>query len=211
MTGCIVLVKEYFFFSFVTVFRRFLPSNALIMLYSIRYWWFFSQGNRWTKYLAYPKIRKTKSSLMIFVSLVILDSFHLQVSTQLTADLTPEWSGGSMFHPLSHIYEKKLLLVVLKQLQTTLWIVDRLFLIDCEQTWHPLWTQLSYWQMFMQNGEYTAFWSSLTLLLSHATSIYDWLKWVCGVFFGVFRDNWRIGRPERSASFVSVRQPLKSA
>ena len=35
-----------------------------------------------------------------------------------------------------------------------LWIVNVLFLIDCEQTRHPLWTQLSYWQMFMQNSEY---------------------------------------------------------
>ena len=54
---------------------------------------------------------------------------------------------------------KKLLFVVLKQLQTMLWILDALlFLIDCEQTWHPLWTQLSHWQMFMQNDEYNGFW-----------------------------------------------------
>ena len=40
--------------SFVAVFWRFLPSNTPTMLYNIRYWWFFlSQGNRWTKYLAY--------------------------------------------------------------------------------------------------------------------------------------------------------------
>ena len=31
-----------------------------------------------------------------------------------------------------------------------------LFLIDCEQTCHLLWTLLSHWQMFMQNGESTA-------------------------------------------------------
>ena len=31
-------------------------------------------------------------------------------------------------------------------------------MIDCEQTWHPLWTQLSHWQMFMKYSEYTAIW-----------------------------------------------------
>ena len=41
----------------------------------------------------------------------------------------------------------------------TLWIVNvLLFLINCEQTQHPLWTKLSYWQMFMQNGKYTVSW-----------------------------------------------------
>ena len=68
------------------------------MIYNICYWWFFlSQGNRWTKYLAYPKIWRPKPSLLMFASLVTLDGFHLLLSTQLTADLTPEWSGGSMF------------------------------------------------------------------------------------------------------------------
>ena len=71
------------------------------MPYNIYYWWLFlSQGNQWTKYLAHPKIQRPKPCLLMFVSLVTLDSFHL------TADLTPEWSGGSMFQPLSHIYAK---------------------------------------------------------------------------------------------------------
>ena len=52
------------------------------------------------KYLAHPKIRRPKPSL------VALDGFHLLLSTQVTADLTLEWSGGSMFHLLSHIYAK---------------------------------------------------------------------------------------------------------
>ena len=93
--------------SFLTVFWRFLPSNAPIMLYNIRYWTFFlSQGNWWTKYLALPKIRRPKPCLLMFASLVTLDGFHLLLSTQLTADVTLKWSGGSMFHPLSHIYAK---------------------------------------------------------------------------------------------------------
>ena len=42
----------------------------------------------------------------MFASLVALDGFHLLLSTQLTAKFTLEWSGGSMFHSLSHIYAK---------------------------------------------------------------------------------------------------------
>ena len=69
------------------------------MLYDICYWWFFlSSVNRWTKYLAHPKIQRPKSCLPMFVSLVALDRFHLLLSTQ--------WSGGFKFHPLSHIYAK---------------------------------------------------------------------------------------------------------
>ena len=37
-----------------------------------------------------------------------------------------------------YIFTQKLLFVALKQLQTTLWIIDTLFLIDCEPTQHTL-------------------------------------------------------------------------
>ena len=113
--------RALFSSSFVAVFWWFLPSNAPITLYDICYWWFFlSQGNQWTKYLAHPKIWRPKPCLLIFASLVTLDSFHLLLSSQLTADLTLEWNGGSIFHPLSHIYAKTLF-IVFKQLQTMLW------------------------------------------------------------------------------------------
>ena len=70
------------------------------MLYNIHYLWFFlSQSNQLTKYLAHPKIQRQKPNLLMFDT---LDDFHLLLSTQLTADLTPEWSSGSIFHPLSH-------------------------------------------------------------------------------------------------------------
>ena len=91
----------------MAVFGWFLPSNAPIMLYNICYWWFFfSQGNWWTKYFVHPKVWRPKPCLLMFASLVALNGFHLLLSTQLTADLTLEWSGGSIFHPLSHIYAK---------------------------------------------------------------------------------------------------------
>ena len=95
------------FIVLVAVFCRFLPSDIPIMLCNICYWWFFlSQSNQWTKYLAHPKIQWPKPCLLMFATLVTLDGIHLLLSIQLTADLTLEWSGGSMFHPLSHIYAK---------------------------------------------------------------------------------------------------------
>ena len=94
---------DFFFFFFL----RFLTSNTPIMLYNIRYWWFFfSEGNRGTKHLAHPKIRSRKPCLLMFASFVALDGFYQLLSIQHTADLTLEWTGGSMFHPLSHIYTK---------------------------------------------------------------------------------------------------------
>ena len=106
--GSFVLVKRgLFLFHLGLFFWQFFPSTAPIMLYNICYWsFFFSQGNWWTKYLVHPKIWNPKPCLLMFVSLVTLNSFHLLLSTQLTADLTLEWSGGSMFHPLSYIYAK---------------------------------------------------------------------------------------------------------
>ena len=77
-----------FFSSFAAVFWLFLPSNAPVMLYGIRYWRFFlSQSNRWTQYLAHPKIRRPKHCLLMFASLVTLDGFHLLLSSQLRNSL----------------------------------------------------------------------------------------------------------------------------
>ena len=81
--------RAHFSSSFVVVFWWFLPSNTPIMLYIIHYWWFFlSKGNQWTKYLVDPKIWRTKPFLLMFVSFVALDGFHLLLSTQLTANLS---------------------------------------------------------------------------------------------------------------------------
>ena len=59
-------------------------------------------------------------------------------------------------HVLSIVtYLHKNFFFALKQLQK---LVALLLLIDCEQTRNTLSTQLSHWQMFMQNAEYIAFW-----------------------------------------------------
>ena len=119
----------------------------------------------------------------MFASLVALDDFRLLLFTLLIADLTLEWSGGSRFHPLSHICSKTLF-ATLKQLQRPLWIIEALsFFIDCEQTRQTLWTQLSHWQIFMKNCEHTTFWNIQILC-------YLCYKWVCG--FSSFPRNCRI-------------------
>ena len=63
--------------------------------------------------------------------------------------------------------------------------------------------------MFMQNGEYTAFYifnySAITQL-QFTIGQNEFVE-----FFGVFPDNSEFGQPELSASFVSVQSCLKSA
>ena len=94
--GALKLASEF-------IILQFLPSNAPITSYNIRYWWFFhSQGNGWIKYRPHPKIRRPKSFQLTFAFLVALNGFHPLLSTQMTVDLTLECSDGSMFHLLSH-------------------------------------------------------------------------------------------------------------
>ena len=168
--------RTFFSTSFVVIFWWFLPSNAPIMLWNIRYWWFFlSQGNRGTKYLAHPKIRRPKPCLLMFASLVSFG--RLSPAAVYSTDCWSEVLDPCFIH--CHIFMQKLLFVALKLLQTTFWIVDvLLFLIDCEQ-------------MFMQNGEYTAFWYlQLLCYLTQLQCMIGQNEFV--EFFGVFKDNCRI-------------------
>ena len=67
---------QIFSSSFGVVFSQFLPLNAPITPYNIRYWWFFlSQGNRWIIYRTHPKIRRPKPYQLTFAFLVALDGF----------------------------------------------------------------------------------------------------------------------------------------
>ena len=102
----------------------------------------------------------------------------------------PIWLRSEVVDPCFihfHIFTQKNLLIALKQLPINVWIVVvLLFLIR-----HPLWTQLSHWQMSMQSGEYIAFW--YLQLLCYLTQ----LQFTTGQnafveFFDVFRDNCRI-------------------
>ena len=172
------------------------------MLYNIRYWWFFlSQGNQWTKYLMHPKIQRPKPCLLMFVSLVTLDGFYLLLSTQLSANMAPEWSGRSMFHPLSHIYAKTPFCCIETIVNNALnfWLT--------EQTWHPLWTQIhdkcSCKMVNTQPSDiFNSFISCNLNLQSAKMSLWSFL-----VFS---RTTTEFGRPECLASFVSVRPHFKS-
>ena len=124
--------------------------------------------------------------------LVTMDSFYLLLSTHTRL---PIWLQSEVVDPCfihCHIFTQKLLFVALNQLQTRLWNINALFLINCQQMWHPLWTQLSHWQMFMQNGEYTVIWYLLQLLcyLMQLQFMISQNKFV--ELFAVFRDNCQI-------------------
>ena len=127
----------------------------------------------------------------MFASLVALDRFQLLLSTQLTADLTPEWSGGSMFHPLSHIYAKIPFCCVETVANNALNHQHVVF----DRLWANTAPTLN--MAFSLTTVFAKWWihcllRSPTLLLSNTTSIYDWPKWVCRVFFGIFQDNCQI-------------------
>ena len=87
---------------------------------------------------------------------------------------------------------QKLFFIVFKQFQTTLRIVyTQLFLIDCEQTQHPLWAQLSHWQIFIPNGESTAFWYlQILCFLTQLQLTIDPNEFM--EFYVVFRDSFGI-------------------
>ena len=96
-----------------------------------------------------------------------------------------------------HIAHEKILFIVLKQLQTALWIVDAfLFLIGCEKTRYPF-RSISNRAFSCSNVH--AKWCIYCLLissrcqLSHATSIYVWLKPFCGLF--LCTDAFKISKP----------------
>ena len=153
------------------------------MLYNIHYWWFFlSQGNQWTKYLVHSKIWRSKPCLLMFMSLVALDGFHLLLFSQLTVDLNPEWSDGSMFHPLSHIYAKTpfccIEIVANNALNRRHVVFDRLW----ANTTPTLNTAFSLTNVHVKWWLHCLLISSIPLL-SHMTSIYDWPKQICGAFW----------------------------
>ena len=126
-------------------------------------------------------LRMAKTCLLMFASLVTLDSFYLLLSTQLTIDFTPEWSSGSMFLPLSHIYVK-----------TPFYCIETVAnnALNCEQVvfdWLRANAAKSLNVAFTMTNVH-AKWHIHCLLISsttplfHTTSIYNWPKWFWGVF-----------------------------
>ena len=128
-------------------------------------------------------IRRPKPYLLMFVSFVGLDGFYLLLSTQLIADLTPEWSGGSTCHLLSHIYAKTPFCCIETVANNTL---NRWRVVVFDRLWANAPPTLK--KAFSLTNVYEKWWIhslliSSTPLLPRATSIYDRPKQVCGVFW----------------------------
>ena len=125
----------------------------------------------------------------------VFGCFHMQLSTQLTADLTQvEWSGGSMFHSLPLIYAKTPFCCVETNANNALYC-RRVVVFDRgrENAVFIFNTVISLTNYFIKLWIHCLLISSTTLL-SHTSSIYDRPKRVCdGVFFlrggCVFREN----------------------
>ena len=131
----------------------------------------------------HPKIQRPKPCPLMLASLATLDGFYLLLSTQLTANLTPKWSGGSMFHPLSYSYAKTPFCSIETYVNNSL---NRRCIVILSQlltnTAPTLNTAVLLTNVHAKWWIYCLLISS-TPLLSHITSIYDWLKWVQGVFW----------------------------
>ena len=203
-------MKEPFFFFISGRLLAISPSsNARIMQYNIPYWWFWlSRSNRWTKYLAHLKIRRSKLYLLIFASLAILVGFYLLLSTQLTHNLTLEWNGRSMFYTLSHIYAKLPFCCVETVANSAL---NRWRVAVFDRLWANATSTLN--TVFSLTNVHAKWWIhclliSSTSVLSQATSIYDRPKRVGGVFLVFSGTTAEFGWPERSASIVSIRPRL---
>ena len=142
-----------------------------------------------------------KPCLLIFASLVALDSFHLLLINQLTGDLTPEWSGGCRFHPLSDIYAKTLFCcvetVVNNALNCRFWLTVRKHSSHFEHSFLKMMNTLPS-DIFNSSAISCNFnlWSAKTSL------------WSFFVFYGT---TGKIGWTDHSTLFVCVRPHLKSA
>ena len=90
----------------------------------------------------------------------------------------PIWLWSEVMNPCyihCHIFTQKLLF---NALNPRCVVFDRLW-VNAAPTLN---TAFFHWQMFMQNGEYTAFWISSIPLLSHTILIYNRPKQIWGVF-----------------------------
>ena len=117
----------------------------------------------------------------MFATLVTLDNFHLLLSTQLTADLTPEWSSGFIFHPLLHIYAKTPFCWIETVANNAL---NRQSVVVFGWLWTntvPTLNTASHWQNVHEKQWIHCLLISSTPLLFQATSIYNQPKRVGGV------------------------------
>ena len=76
---------------------------------------FVTDGSSFLKIIdeqnTFPKYGGQNLACWCLHFLVTLDGFHLLLSTQLTVHLTPGWTSGSMFQPLSQMFIKNCFLL----------------------------------------------------------------------------------------------------
>ena len=113
----------------------------------------------------------------MFAFLVTLNSFHLLASILLTVNLTPEWSGRSMFHRLSHIYAKTPFCCIETIANNAL---NHQHIVVFDWLWANMTPTLN--AVFSLTNIHAKWWIHY-LLISHASSIYSRPKCVCGVFW----------------------------
>ena len=173
--------RALFSSSFVAIFWWFIPSNAPILLYNIRYWWFFlSQVNRSTKY-------QNKEALPADIY-IYLWSLWTAFTCCCQLSWLPIWlqsAVGDLCFIHCHIFtEKKILFVAFKTVANN--ALNRRRVAVFGRLWANAATTLN--TAFSLTNVHSQWWIhclliSSTLLLSHATSIYDRPKRVCGVFW----------------------------
>ena len=123
--------------------------------------------------------------------------FHCSLSSLLT----PEWSGGSMFHPLSHIYAKTPFCWIETVANNAL--NRRRVVFD----WLKAITAPTLNAVYSLTNVHAKWWIhclliSSTLLLPCATSIYDRSKRVCGVFWCFPGHMPNLGEQEQNFSYI---------
>ena len=130
-----------------------------------------------------------------------------QLSTQLIYDLTPEGSGGSTFHPLSHIYAKTPFCCIETVANNAL---NRQRVVVFGWLWANLTPTVN--TAFSLINVHAKWWIYCFLISSTPllTSIYNWPKWVCGLFWCFPGQLLNLDNPSVQ-HHLSIRPCLKSA
>ena len=174
----------------------------------------------------YPCLYSHPSKLKICISTLVLRDFmrppsiyfhvncdHISVWKLLcmqTADLTLEWSGWFMFHPLLHIYTKTPFCCIETIAKNAL---NHWHVVVFDWLWANTTPILN--TAFSLTNVHAKWWIhcfliSSTPLISHTTSIYNQPKQVCGVFW-CFLGQLPNLSDQSVQHHVSVRPCLKSA
>ena len=208
MVHCLGERALLFFLHLWSFFWRFLPSNEPIMLYNICYWWFFffkviDEHN--TLCIQNTEAKSLPADICIFscfggLSPATVHStdcrFDSRVKRWIPVLIIVTYLHKNFFLHWNKCKQSS------KSLMCCFWSTVSKHAPTLNTAFSLINVHAKWW--------IHCFLISSTPLLSHVTSISDWPKWVCGVFLVFSGTTARFGRPEHSASFLSVRPCLKS-